>query len=83
MMIKASAGGHGQGVQVVRTTGELQDAVQRVRLEAQASFGDTTIYAEPFLERARHIEVQIVADRHGGLVHLGTATARSSTTTRS
>jgi acetyl/propionyl-CoA carboxylase alpha subunit len=59
-------------VQVVRTTGELQDAVQRVRLEAQASFGDTTIYAEPFLQRARHVEVQIVADRHGNVVHLGT-----------
>jgi 3-methylcrotonyl-CoA carboxylase alpha subunit len=72
MMIKASAAGHGQGVQVVRTTGELQDAVERVRLEAQASFGDTTIYAEPYFQAARHVEVQVVADRHGGLVHLGT-----------
>ena len=72
LMIKASAGGRGRGVQLVRSSGDLQDAVQRVRLEAQASFGDTTVYAEPWIPDARHIEVQLVADRHGSIVHLGT-----------
>src|SRR5262245_3386033 len=71
IILKAAAGGGGRGMRVVRAESELEPAVRTARSEAMASFGDDGIYAEKFLENVRHIEVQILADAHGGAVHLG------------
>ncbi|MGB7406567.1 MAG: biotin carboxylase N-terminal domain-containing protein, partial [Pacificimonas sp.] len=72
MMLKAVAGGGGRGVRIVQTIEELPDAIARASAEAQAAFGDGRLYAERFLSRARHIEVQIVGDGRGAVQHLGT-----------
>ncbi|MCZ6695165.1 MAG: ATP-grasp domain-containing protein, partial [Acidobacteria bacterium] len=71
ILIKAVAGGGGKGMRVVRGDSELESSVRAARSEAGVSFGDDGIYAEKFLERVRHIEVQILADHHGHAVHLG------------
>jgi acetyl-CoA carboxylase biotin carboxylase subunit len=71
LLLKASAGGGGRGMRVVRTAAELGSAIERGAAEARASFGDGTLYAERYLERVRHVEVQILADARGGVVHLG------------
>ncbi|GLW65152.1 acetyl/propionyl-CoA carboxylase subuit alpha [Actinomadura rubrobrunea] len=71
VLVKASAGGGGRGMRVVRAMDELADAVAAARREAQSAFGDPAVFCEPLLERARHIEVQIVADRHGTVWALG------------
>ena len=70
VMVKASAGGGGKGMRLVREDGELAGALARARSEAKASFGDDSLYIEKFVEEPRHIEIQILADRHGGAVHL-------------
>ena len=70
VMVKASAGGGGKGMRLVRTEGELEKAVARARGEARASFGDDSLYVEKFVEQPRHIEIQILADGHGNVVHL-------------
>ena len=70
IMIKAAAGGGGKGMVKVESDGELQQALDRARSEARKSFGDDTILVEKYIERGRHIEVQIVADSYGNVVHL-------------
>lgn len=70
-LVKAAAGGGGRGMRVVRSPDELADAVAAGSREAEASFGDGTVFVEPYIERARHVEVQIMGDAHGNVVHLG------------
>ena len=71
MIIKAVAGGGGRGTRVVRGEEELEAAYARCQSEAEAAFGVADVYVEEFLPRARHVEVQIVGDLHGGVAHLG------------
>jgi acetyl-CoA carboxylase biotin carboxylase subunit len=71
LLVKASAGGGGRGMRVVREPGELSEALAAARREAEASFGDDRLLLERFVERPRHVEVQILGDAHGALVHLG------------
>ncbi|MFI6902617.1 biotin carboxylase N-terminal domain-containing protein [Nonomuraea sp. NPDC050394] len=71
LLVKASAGGGGRGMRVVRSAGELEREVASARREAEAAFGDGTVFVEPLLEGARHIEVQILADTHGTVWTLG------------
>ena len=70
-LLKASAGGGGRGMRVVRAAGEVAAAFDGASAEARAAFGDPTLYIERFIERARHVEIQILADRHGRVIHLG------------
>jgi len=70
VMVKASAGGGGKGMRLVRDLAELDGAVARARGEAQASFGDDGLYVEKFVEEPRHIEIQVLADSHGNVIHL-------------
>jgi len=70
VVIKAAAGGGGKGMRVVREPDQLKGAFGAAVREAQAAFGDGRVYVERFLERPRHVEVQIFADQHGGVVHL-------------
>jgi propionyl-CoA carboxylase alpha chain len=70
-LVKAAAGGGGRGMRIVRTVDELADAVAAGAREAQSSFGDGTVFVEPYIERARHVEVQIIGDAHGNVIHLG------------
>ena len=69
-LLKPSAGGGGKGMRVIRSAGELDDAINAARREALAAFGDGTIYVERRLERPRHVEVQVAGDHHGDIVHL-------------
>lgn len=69
-LLKASAGGGGRGMRVVRDPKDLQSECEKARAEALAAFGDGTVYLEKFIERAKHIEFQVLGDRHGNLVHL-------------
>ncbi|MFI9818535.1 acetyl/propionyl/methylcrotonyl-CoA carboxylase subunit alpha [Saccharothrix variisporea] len=71
LLVKASAGGGGRGMRVVRTREELAEAVAAARREAESAFGDGTVFCEPLLENARHVEVQILADTHGTVWALG------------
>jgi len=71
VMIKASAGGGGRGLRVVRSDEELQDNMDVASREAQAAFGDGGIFIEKYIERPHHIEFQILADKHGNIIHLG------------
>ncbi|WP_460368796.1 acetyl-CoA carboxylase biotin carboxylase subunit, partial [Actinocorallia lasiicapitis] len=71
ILVKASAGGGGRGMRIVRELGELAEEVASARREAQSAFGDPAVFCEPLLERARHIEVQILADAHGTVWALG------------
>ena len=71
MMIKAVAGGGGRGMRAVRAASEIEDALARCRSEAKAAFGDGRVYVERLIDSARHIEVQILGDRHGRLTHFG------------
>jgi propionyl-CoA carboxylase alpha chain len=70
-LVKAAAGGGGRGMRVVRSIDELADAVAAGSREAQSSFGDGTVFVEPYIERARHVEVQIIGDAYGNVIHLG------------
>jgi len=71
IMIKASAGGGGKGMRLVERESDLRSSFERVTSEAQSFFGDGSVYAEKFVPQPRHIEVQILGDQHGNLVHLG------------
>jgi len=70
VMVKASAGGGGKGLRVVQAEAELAQAVISSRNEAQASFGDGRLLVEKFVSQPRHIEIQLIADKHGHVIHL-------------
>ena len=70
VMIKATAGGGGKGMRLVHEAADLEKAIQRARSEARASFGNDAIYVEKFVDEPRHIEIQILGDRHGNAIHL-------------
>jgi acetyl-CoA carboxylase biotin carboxylase subunit len=70
VMVKATAGGGGKGMRLVHREDELERSIKRARSEAKASFGDDAIYVEKFVEEPRHIEIQILGDRHGNAIHL-------------
>jgi acyl-CoA carboxylase subunit alpha len=69
LLVKAAAGGGGKGMRVVATADELADSVAAARREAQAAFGDPAVFGERYITGARHVEIQILADDHGGAVH--------------
>jgi pyruvate carboxylase len=69
-IIKASLGGGGRGMRIVRSADELQESYNRAKSEAKSAFGNDEVYAEKFIENPKHIEVQILADKHGNIVHL-------------
>ncbi len=70
-MVKAAAGGGGRGMRIVRDRSEFAEVVTSASREAEAAFGDGTVFVEPLIEGGRHVEVQILADSHGNVVHLG------------
>jgi geranyl-CoA carboxylase alpha subunit len=71
LLVKATAGGGGRGIRVVRGTHELQEALASARAEAQSAFGNPDVMLERFVEFGRHVEVQVFADAHGHVIHLG------------
>ncbi|ORB76416.1 acetyl/propionyl-CoA carboxylase subuit alpha, partial [Mycobacterium timonense] len=71
ILVKAAFGGGGRGMRIVHDDTELAEAVRSARREAASAFGDGTVFLEKFVERPRHVEVQIFGDRHGSVVHLG------------
>lgn len=71
VMVKASAGGGGRGMRIAYSREELEKAVRTARQEAEAAFGDGSLYLEKFVERPRHVEIQVLADEYGNVVHLG------------
>jgi len=71
LMIKAAYGGGGRGIRVVHNEDDLAHSLEMAQAEAKAAFGDPAVYLERYLEEPRHVEVQILADRHGNVVHLG------------
>ncbi len=71
VMIKASAGGGGKGMRIARSAGEVAEGFERSRSEALSSFGDDRILIEKYIESPRHIEIQVLGDKHGNIVHLG------------
>jgi propionyl-CoA carboxylase alpha chain len=70
-LVKAAAGGGGRGMRVVESEADLAEAIASASREAESSFGDGTVFIEPFIERGRHIEVQVIGDKHGNVIHLG------------
>lgn len=70
-LLKASAGGGGRGMRVVRSPEEVAPAFDSASAEARAAFGNPTLYIERYVEHARHVEIQVIADSHGNIVHLG------------
>ncbi len=71
VLIKAAAGGGGRGMKVAREASELEDAYRLARSESRAAFGNDAVYMEKYLDRPRHIELQVMADNHGSVVHFG------------
>ncbi|MCU0260655.1 MAG: biotin/lipoyl-binding protein [Ilumatobacteraceae bacterium] len=70
LLVKASAGGGGRGMRIVRTAAELDEALAAAGREATSAFGDGTVFCERYVERGRHVEIQVLADRHGGVAAL-------------
>ncbi|TAL16394.1 acetyl-CoA carboxylase biotin carboxylase subunit [bacterium] len=71
VMLKAVAGGGGKGMRVIRTASEIQTGFENASSEAQKSFGDGRMYLERYIEQPRHIEIQVICDKHGSRAHLG------------
>ena len=71
VLIKAASGGGGRGMKVAREPGDLSNALSTARTEAKAAFGDDAVYLEKYLERPRHIEIQVLGDGRGNAIHLG------------
>ncbi|MDX1521913.1 MAG: acetyl-CoA carboxylase biotin carboxylase subunit [Anaerolineae bacterium] len=71
LLVKAAAGGGGKGMRVAHQAEHLAEAIRTARREADAAFGDDRVYLEKFIENARHIEIQILGDEHGNVIHLG------------
>ena len=71
LLVKAAAGGGGKGMRIVESPGDLEEAVASARREAASGFGDDRVFLERYVARARHIEIQILGDAHGSVVHLG------------
>jgi acetyl-CoA carboxylase biotin carboxylase subunit len=71
VLVKAAAGGGGRGMKVARTPEDLSDALATARTEAKAAFGDDAVYLEKYLEKPRHIEIQVLGDGRGNAIHLG------------
>ena len=71
IIIKAATGGGGRGMRVVKSEADLEESISLTKSESQAAFGDSTLYMEKFLVSPRHIEVQVLADKHGNVIHLG------------
>jgi acetyl-CoA carboxylase, biotin carboxylase subunit len=71
VLVKAAAGGGGRGMKVARDAGEIEDALRMARAEARAAFGNDAVYMEKYLDRPRHVELQVMADAYGDVVHLG------------
>ncbi len=71
VLVKAAAGGGGRGMRIVREHHQLPASIEAAAREAEAAFDDATVFIEPFIERGRHIEIQIVGDAYGRVVHLG------------
>jgi len=70
VLVKATAGGGGKGMRVAHNALSLQTAISQARAEAQAAFGNSAVYLEKYIEQPRHVEVQVLADQHGNVVHL-------------
>lgn len=71
VLVKASAGGGGRGMKLAETEADLIPSLQGARAESKSAFGDDTVYLEKYLAKPRHIEIQVIADSHGNVVHLG------------
>ena len=71
VMVKAAAGGGGRGMRIVEKQSELADAIESASREAKSAFGDGRVFVEPYIAHGRHIEVQIIGDSHGNILHLG------------
>jgi propionyl-CoA carboxylase alpha chain len=71
LVVKAAAGGGGRGMRVVRDPAELEEALAAARREAKAAFGDERVFCERYVERPRHVEIQLLGDSHGTIVALG------------
>ena len=70
VLLKASAGGGGKGMRIVNSQREFKDAFEAAKREAEKAFGDNSIYIEKLIENPKHIEIQIIADKHGNYAHL-------------
>ena len=71
VMIKAAAGGGGKGMRIASGPGDLREGLERAQSEARSSFGDDRVFLEKYITEPRHIEIQVLADRHGNTIHLG------------
>jgi len=71
VMIKASAGGGGKGMRIAHSAGEVKEGFARARSEAKSSFGDDRVFIEKFITDPRHVEIQVLGDKHGNVIHLG------------
>ena len=71
VMIKASAGGGGKGMRIAHSAGEVAEGFERARSEAKSSFGDDRVFIEKFITDPRHVEIQVLADKHGNIIYLG------------
>ncbi|MFP5328355.1 MAG: biotin carboxylase N-terminal domain-containing protein, partial [Acidimicrobiia bacterium] len=71
LLVKAAAGGGGKGMRVVEARADLEEAVAAAQREALSGFGDDRVFLERFVPRSRHVEIQILGDRHGNVIHLG------------